>query len=162
MAPLRVRIYPDAALRKRAKEVRTVGAEEKQLLEFMGKTMYATKGIGLAAPQVGISKRLIVLDAGDGLLKIANPDIIEKSKSASPFEEGCLSIPGKLVEVRRPERITISFTNEDGKRIKKSFSGLAAKAMQHEIDHLDGKLIIDYLPWYKRAFPKKGTVKCPQ
>ncbi len=157
-----MRIYPDPALRKRAEEVGTVGTEEKQLLEFMRRTMYASKGIGLAAPQVGVAKRIIVLDTGNGLLKMVNPDITERDKSVSPLEEGCLSIPGKLVEVRRPEQITVSFTNEDGMRIKKSFSGLAAKAVQHEIDHLDGKLIIDYLPWFKRAFPKKGTAKYPQ
>lgn len=157
-----MRLYPDPLLRMRAEEVSAVGAEEKQLLEFMRSTMYANKGIGLAAPQVGITKRIIVLDTGDGLLKMVNPDITEKSESASPLEEGCLSIPGKIVEVRRPEQITVSFTDEDGMRITKGFGGLAAKAVQHEIDHLDGKLIIDYLPWYKRAFPKRGTAKCPQ
>ena len=157
-----MRLYPDPLLRMRAEEVGAVGAEEKQLLEFMRSTMYANKGIGLAAPQVGIAKRIIVLDAGDELIGMVDPDITMGSLSTSPLEEGCLSIPGKLVEVRRPEQITLSFTNESGARIKKSFSGLAAKAVQHEIDHLDGKLIIDYLPWYKRAFPKRGIAKCPQ
>ncbi|UCD55577.1 MAG: peptide deformylase [Candidatus Omnitrophota bacterium] len=146
---LEIKIYPDPVLRKKSQAIRQITDEEKRLIDYMTKTMYAARGIGLAAPQVGIAKRIIVIDAGDGLLKMVNPRIITK-KGTSLLEEGCLSIPEKEVEIQRAEEISVLYTDEKNNRTTKSFKGLTARAIQHEIDHLDGKLIIDYLPWFKR------------
>jgi peptide deformylase len=161
MVGLRIRKYPDPSLRKKARDVRDLGEEEKTLLAYMVETMYANQGIGLAAPQVGVAKRIIVLDAGEGLLRMANPEITQKSGRAS-CEEGCLSVPGRLVEIERAQKISVTFLDENGNRAEKNCGGLAAKAIQHEIDHLNGRLIIDYLPWYQRVFPKRGEAKCLQ
>jgi peptide deformylase len=152
---LEIRKHPEPVLRKKSKDIHRVTNREKELIGHMVETMYESRGIGLAAPQVGISKRIAVVDAGDGLLKMINPTIIER-KGASRLEEGCLSVSGAQVEVERAEEITVSFLDEVGKRITKNFKGLTARAVQHEIDHINGKLIIDYLPWYKRLFAGKG------
>lgn len=141
-------------LRKCAEVVARPGSVELTLIEQMVKTMYANQGIGLAAPQVGVSKRIIVVDAGEGLLKMLNPRVVLKS-GAAVAEEGCLSVPTQSAPVKRPVRISVTYINEVGKRLVDNFSGLTGRAIQHEIDHLDGKLIIDYLPWYKKVFPKK-------
>lgn len=156
-----IRTYPDPVLRRQSQAVGAVGEDEAGLISYMVETMYANQGIGLAAPQVGVTKRIIVVDAGKGLLKMVNPEIISTG-GLSALEEGCLSVPGKLVEIRRPERIVVSFIDEENAPFQKSFEGLAAKAVQHEIDHLNGRLIVDYLSWYGRLFPKRGKVKCLQ
>ncbi|MEE9500226.1 MAG: peptide deformylase [Candidatus Omnitrophota bacterium] len=160
-SPLEIKIYPDPILRKKSQDIQQVTDEEKRLIDYMIETMYANQGVGLAAPQVGVTKRIIVVDAGDGLLKMVNPRIITK-KGASLSEEGCLSIPERQVEIQRAEEVSVLYRDEKNRRTIKSFKGLTARAIQHEIDHLDGKLIIDYLPWYKKLFPKKGEVKCLQ
>ena len=159
--PLEIKTYPDPILRKEAQDVARVTDREKRLLNHMVETMYANQGIGLAAPQIGVAKRISVMDAGDGLLKMINPVILKK-KGASLLEEGCLSVPGRQVEIERAEELSVSFLDEGGKRTTKSLKGLSARAVQHEIDHLNGKLIIDYLPWYKRVFSKRGEVLCLQ
>lgn len=160
-APLEIKTYPAPILRKKAQAVGRVTDHERRLINHMVETMYANQGIGLAAPQVGVAKRISVVDAGDGVLKMINPVILEK-KGASVLEEGCLSILGRQVEIERAEDVSISFLDEKGKRTTKNLKGLSARAIQHEIDHLNGKLIIDYLPWYKRIFPKIGEVQCLQ
>lgn len=156
-----IKIYPDPILKKKSEPLHLVGEEEKKLINYMSETMYANQGVGLAAPQVGVSKRVIVADAGEGLLKMVNPRIVLKKGSFSS-EEGCLSLPGRTVEIQRAEEVSVSYTDENNARSVKNFKGLAARVIQHEIDHLDGKLIIDYLPWYKRVFPKRGEAKCLQ
>lgn len=161
MPSLEIKIYPDPVLRKKAATVRTVGEEEKNLMRFMTETMYASRGIGLAAPQVGISKKIIVADAGNGLLKIVNPEITERN-GAARLEEGCLSLPGKFVDMQRSEEISVSFVDENNNRLVKKFNGLLARVIQHECDHLNGKLIVDYLPWFKKVFPKKRATPCLQ
>jgi len=161
MADLRIRIHPDPALRKKSESVNSIADEEKELIAYMVDTMYANRGVGLAAIQVGIAKRIIVIDAGVGLLKMVNPEITSRS-GASVLEEGCLSVPGKLVGVERSERISVSYLDENNTRENREFDDLAAKAIQHEIDHLNGRLILDYLPWYHRIFPKRGEVQCLQ
>ncbi|OGW75796.1 MAG: peptide deformylase [Omnitrophica bacterium RBG_13_46_9] len=161
MGSLHIRTYPDPLLRKKSRELLQVTDEEKELIGYMVETMYANRGVGLAAPQVGVAKRIIVVDAQTGLLKMINPRMVS-AKGMSSLEEGCLSVPGRLVEVRRAEEISVSFMDMDNKESLKSFKGLTAKVIQHEIDHLDGKLILDYLPWYRRLLPKRGDVKCLQ
>ena len=161
MSSLEIKIYPDPVLRKKAEPLQSVGNEEKDFMRFMALTMYAGRGIGLAAPQVGISKRIIVADAGDGLVKMVNPEITQKSQTAS-LEEGCLSLPGKFVDMQRVEKISVSYIDENNNRLVKNFSGLIARVIQHEDDHLNGKLIIDYLPWFKKMFPKKREAPCLQ
>jgi len=148
-----IKKYPEGVLRKKTRAIMGPGAKEKKLFRDMADTMYATNGIGLAAPQVGISKSIAVVDTGEGLIKMINPEILSKRGTAS-LEEGCLSVPKHSVSVKRAEEIRLSYTDEDGKLCKKTFRGLTARAIQHEIDHLNGKLIIDYLPWYKKIFVK--------
>ena len=156
-----IKTYPNPVLRKKSEKVNRVTDEERKLIDYMTQTMYANEGIGLAAPQVGVAKRIIVGDSGRGLLKMVDPEITEKTGN-SFLEEGCLSVPGNFVEIQRAEEITVSFLDENGNALTKNFSGLTARIIQHEIDHLNGKLIIDYLPWYKKVFPKRGEVKCLQ
>lgn len=151
MVSLKIKTYPDPTLRKKSVDIGAVGEEERILIARMAEAMRANGGIGLAAPQVGVAKRIIVVDAGEGFFTMINPEITKKN-GVSLFEEGCLSLPGKLVRVERPEKISALFTDENNNRNEKSFSGMTAKVIQHEIDHLDGKLIIDYLPWYARLF----------
>jgi peptide deformylase len=161
MYDLRIRTHPDPILRQKSQKVSSVGEGEKKLLDYMVETMYANQGIGLAAVQVGITKRMIVIDAGEGVLKMVNPEITSASGS-SVLEEGCLSVPGKLVSVVRPERIRVSYIDENNTPKENEFASLTSKAIQHEIDHLNGKIILDYLPWYHRIFPKRGEVQCLQ
>lgn len=151
---MQIKLYPSAVLRKKSRKAAAVGASVQKLLADMVATMHATEGIGLAAPQIGVSKRVAVVDGEEGLLKMVNPRILSK-KGLSELEEACLSVPEKEVNVKRAEEILVSYLDENGKRCKKTFRGLTARIIQHEIDHLKGKLIIDYLPWYKRVF-KKG------
>jgi len=163
MAKLDIRISSDCVLRKKAGRVTVIGEAEKKLLADMAMTMRVAGGIGLAAPQVGVSKQVIIFDIGDGVVKMLNPRIASK-KGSSVFEEGCLSVPGVCVKIRRPEEILLAYTAETGKKCKETFRQLAARVIQHEIDHLNGKLIIDYLPWHKKVFlkktVKKGKNKC--
>ena len=119
----------------------------------MAMTMYSVNGIGLAAPQVGLDIKIIVIDIGQGLLKLVNPKII-KSEGISVLEEGCLSIPDTYVKVKRKQKIAVSALDNYGKPQLIRAEGLLAHALGQEIDHLNGKLIIDYLPFYKKMFVK--------
>ena len=154
MAILNIKKYPDKVLRKRCKEVQSIDGEIKRLLDDMAMTMYAVNGVGLAATQVGLDMRIIVIDIGDGLMKLINPKITKK-EGTSVMEEGCLSVPDVYVKVKRPESIVVSALNIDGKQELIKAEGLLAHAFGQEIDHLNGKLIIDYLPFYKRLFLRK-------
>ena len=154
MAILNIKKYPDKVLRKRCKEVQSIDGEIKRLLDDMAMTMYAVNGVGLAATQVGLDMRIIVIDIGDGLMKLINPKITKK-EGTSVMEEGCLSVPNVYVKVKRPESIVVSALNIDGKQELIKAEGLLAHAFGQEIDHLNGKLIIDYLPFYKRLFLRK-------
>ena len=154
MAILNIKKYPDKVLRKRCKEVQSIDGEIKRLLDDMAMTMYAVNGVGLAATQVGLDMRIIVIDIGDGLMKLINPKITKK-EGTSVMEEGCLSVPGVYVKVKRPAKIVVSALNIDGKQELIKAEGLLAHAFGQELDHLNGKLIIDYLPFYKRFFIRK-------
>jgi peptide deformylase len=145
--------YPNPALRKKAKEVKHVSSEQREVLDQMARAMYENEAVGLAAEQVNKDIRLAVIDARDshGLLKLVNPEIV-RTQGAEVMEEGCLSLPGVTVEVRRAEKIKVRAKNERGEEIIFELEGLIARVFQHEIDHLNGKVIIDYLNPIKRAF----------
>ncbi len=153
---LSIKTHPDPVLRKRARTIDRVSNAETELAERMGQIMYAAKGIGLAAPQIGISKKIIVVDTGKGLMKFFNP-LAAGGNALSGMEEGCLSVPEKVVSVKRASDIVLSYLDEDNNKKKETFSGLSARVILHEIDHLDGKLIIDYLPWHKRLLGLSGN-----
>ncbi|MDD5156210.1 MAG: peptide deformylase [Candidatus Omnitrophica bacterium] len=144
MEPLKIREYPDDILRKRCILIEEITDIEVKLFEEMLFTMRHFSGIGLAAPQIGIAKSLIVADIGEGAVRLANP-VILKTRGSDKMEEGCLSIPGAGVVIERPDEIIVSGLNEKGKVVELEARGLSARVLQHEIDHLRGKLIIDYL-----------------
>ena len=149
MQVLEIKKYPDKVLRKKCEEIEGISSYEKDLFSKMLFTMRRFQGIGLAAPQVGILKRLIVVDIGRGEIKLANPEIVEV-KGEDKLVEGCLSIPGAQVEVKRAYEVVVEGLNEENKLVQIKAKGLLARVLQHEIDHLDGKLIIDYLPFWRR------------
>jgi peptide deformylase len=136
--------FPNSVLRKKAQKIGKVTAAERSILADMANTMYLSQGVGLAAVQVGIDRQLAVVDTGNGLIKMMNP-IIVKKEGAETLEEGCLSCPGECVKVKRAKNITVSYLTEDGEVAELKAGGLLARAIQHEIDHLSGTLIIDYL-----------------
>lgn len=129
-------------LRNKAKLVTMIDDKILMLLEDMAETMYAANGVGLAAPQIGILKRLVVIDVGTGLMKLINPEIIKESGEQQDME-ACLSVPDKSGIVKRPEIVCIRALNEKGEIIEVEGTGLLARAFCHEIDHLDGTLFID-------------------
>jgi len=153
MAVLDVLKYPNPALRRRCSDVKIIDAEIRRLLDDMAMTMYAVNGVGLAATQVGLNMRIIVIDVGTRLLKLVNPRIVE-SQGSSVIEEGCLSVPDVYVKVKRKARLTVSALSYSGEQELIKAEGLLAHAFGQEIDHLNGKLIIDYLPFYRRVFMK--------
>lgn len=142
MAIRQIRKYGDDILRKKCRKVETVNDRMKTLLDDMLETMYINKGVGLAAPQVGILRRAIVVDVGEGAIKLVNPEIMESEGSQIDYE-GCLSIPGASGKVDRPQRIKVKAIDENGKEIVFEKTGYFARALCHEIDHLDGTLFID-------------------
>jgi len=133
----------DPVLRERAQEVKEVNDTIKKLLKNMADTMYDAKGVGLAAPQIGVSKRVIVVDVGEGLVELVNPEIIELSDETEIDIEGCLSIPGVQGEVERAKRIRVKGLDGDGNNVIINAEDFFARALQHEIDHLDGVLFVD-------------------
>ena len=155
--PIRtILIHPDSKLRKVSLEVKDLSGRLINLADDMLQTMYDAPGIGLAAPQIGLLVRLIVIDCNkeDELtqhpIQMFNPEIIETSDEKNIQEEGCLSIPNQFGEVERPSKITVRWIDRDGNEKQESFEGLWATCIQHEIDHLDGKLFIDYLSPLRR------------
>ena len=134
--------YPDSILRDKSKMVETINGEIITLAEDMAETMYLSRGIGLAAPQVGKSCCLIVADIGEGLLELFNPSIVSIEGSTA-FNEGCLSLPEIMLEIQRAEKIVVEGINRDGKKITFEAKDLMARVLQHEIDHLNGTLILD-------------------
>ena len=142
---LKVRVLDDPVLRQKAKLVKMVGPVERMLIATMFETMEAHKGIGLAAPQVGISEQIFIVDTGKEAFAVFNPKILKFSGS-EVMEEGCLSIPEIHVNVKRATAIEVEFLNEENHHVRAKLTGLTAKVFQHEFDHLQGKLIIDYLP----------------
>jgi len=144
-----IRIYGDDCLRTKSKPINAVGPEERLLIQGMLTTMYASQGIGLAAPQIGINQRLFVVDIGQGPVAVINPKIL-KTKGSDVMEEGCLSLPGVAVDVKRPQRIVVQYLDQDNRSVQMELSDLMARVFLHESDHLQGKLISDYAPFYKK------------
>lgn len=142
MAIRNIRKDGDEILRKKSREVEEINDKIITLLKDMAETMYNADGIGLAAPQVGVLKRLVVIDIGDGLIELINPKIVETS-GEQLYIEGCLSIPGKYGEVKRPAKTVVEALNPKGEKIRIEGEGLLAVALCHEIDHLDGILFKD-------------------
>lgn len=142
MAVLELRYKGDPVLRAKAKPVSKVTPRIVKLLKDMEETMYAADGVGLAAPQVGVSERLIVVDVGDGPLHLVNP-VLEEAQGVDVDREGCLSIPGIYGYVERHARVVVSGLDLEGRPTRVEGTGLLARALQHEIDHLDGVLFID-------------------
>ena len=164
MSQRKIVIEPDPILRKKSDNLEKVDNELRLLLDDMLETMYSAPGIGLAAVQVGILKRLIVIDISKDKEKknpifLINPEIISKSKNTSIYEEGCLSLPGHFAEIERPEECKIKYIDYDGKKKEMKANGLLATCIQHEIDHLNGILFIDYLSKLKKDMIIKKLVK---
>jgi peptide deformylase len=150
-------IHPDPRLKKLCQPIESVSTDIGKLAEDMLETMYDAPGVGLAAPQVGVLKRLFVMDCvkeeGESPRPMAliNPEIIATSDEVNTYEEGCLSIPEHYAEVTRPKRVTLRWLGLDGKTHEEEFDGLWATCAQHELDHLNGKLFIDHLGTIKRS-----------
>ena len=161
MAKLTILEFPDPRLRKKAVPVDSVDDELRTLIDDMFETMYAAPGIGLAATQVDVHRRLLVADvssSGDQPYALINPVILEKD-GVQVSEEGCLSVPGFYEEVERAEHIKVRYLNRDGDEIESVMEGLLAVCVQHEIDHLDGKLFVDYISETKRSRIRKRLLR---
>jgi len=162
MARLEVRLLGDPVLRTEAEPVESVDAELRRLAADMFETMYAEEGVGLAAPQVGISKRLIVIDAQSEDVKpfaLVNPEVVESSEDTDRGEEGCLSVPGVKELVERPLRVTVEATDLEGRSVRMEAEGLLGRILQHEVDHLDGILFFDRVSPLKRKMLLKKWEK---
>jgi peptide deformylase len=141
---LKIRLLNDPALRKKAEKIKEVTSRHREILSQMAQIMYAASGVGLAAPQIGICECLIVIDAGTGgLYKLMNPQIVKK-EGVWVMEEGCLSVPGVYLKIKRAKKVIVEAIDENAKPVKIEAEDLLACVFQHEIDHLNGKLIVDY------------------
>ena len=161
MAKLKILEFPDPRLRKKAAPVEVVDDELRRLIDDMFETMYEAPGIGLAATQVDEHKRVLVADVSpekDDPHVLINPEIIER-EGEIVTEEGCLSVPGIYAEVSRAERIRVRYLDRDGEAQEKDMDGLLAVCVQHEMDHLDGRLFVDYLSEAKRQRIRKRLLK---
>ena len=150
MSILDIRVLGDPILRQATTPVGEITDELRGLIADMFETMHHARGIGLAAPQVGRSERLAVIEIEDEPLVIINPEIVDRSGKAKA-EEGCLSIPDIYADVERPKEVTVRAMDQDGNTIEIQATDLLARCLQHEIDHLDGKLFVDYLSVLKRT-----------
>lgn len=142
MAVYKILVGNDPILKEQAKEVKKINENVIKLLENMADTMYDAEGVGLAAPQIGVSKRVIVVDVGEGLIELINPNIVETEGEQRGIE-GCLSVPGVQGEVVRAEKVVITGLNRKGESVQVSGTGLLARALLHEIDHLNGILFTE-------------------
>jgi peptide deformylase len=165
MAVKDIILHPDPRLKKVCAPVADISAEMRRLAEDMLSTMYDAPGIGLAAPQVGEMTRLIVMDcvkeenAKPRPMALFNPAVTWSSEETNVYEEGCLSIPEHFADVERPKRVRVAWQDMDGKRQEEEFDGLWATCVQHEIDHLNGKLFLDYLKPLRRQMITRKMVK---
>tara|TARA_Y100001960_G_scaffold318199_1_gene387632 strand:- start:463 stop:987 length:525 start_codon:yes stop_codon:yes gene_type:complete len=164
MALRQILTEPNKILRQKSLPVETVDKDLQNLMDDMLETMYAAPGIGLAAIQVGIPKRVIVLDIAqkEGTKKpifLVNPEIIQKSKNNSTYEEGCLSVPGQFAEIDRPDRCYIKYLDYHGEKKEIEAEGMLSTCIQHEMDHLEGILFIDYLSKLKKTMIIKKLSK---
>ena len=165
MSTLPIIIHPDPRLKKVCAPVAEIDADLRRLAENMLETMYEAPGIGLAAPQVGVMKRLFVMDcvkerdAAPQPMVLVNPEITWVSEEMNTYEEGCLSIPDQYAEIERPAEARMRWLDLDGKAHEEQFDGLWATCAQHEFDHLQGKLFIDYLKPLRRQMITRKMIK---
>lgn len=150
MADLEIKKYPDKIVRERCKEVKEVDDDILRLIEKMKKKMVEAEGVGLAANQVGIGKKIIIVLTENGPEAFINPKILKKSGEVEISEEGCLSLPGILLPIKRSKEILVDALDVDGKVLQIEAKDLLAKIFQHEIDHIEGRLIIDRISFFKR------------
>ena len=155
MAVLEICTFPNPVLKQKSRPIQKIDPKILQLVQDMAETMYSAPGVGLAAPQVGHSLRLAVIDVtpADGpkkLLVLINPEIVE-SWDEWEYDEGCLSVPGVSAEIVRPEGVRVRFLDDEGRLQEEEFHRLWSRVLQHEIDHLDGRLFVDYLSPMRRA-----------
>ncbi|MDI6890999.1 MAG: peptide deformylase [Thermodesulfovibrionales bacterium] len=163
MALLEIKKYPEKILKEKAAYVESIDSDIQRLIDDMVETMYAARGVGLAANQVGVLKRLCVIDTSireeeRPLIVLINPVIIEK-EGIEEAKEGCLSVPGYILTLKRSAKVYVKGLNREGKPIEIETRGLLSRVLQHEIDHLDGLLIIDRINPIKREFFKKRYKK---
>lgn len=166
MAVLEIKKYPDKVLKQKASQIENIDGKIQRLIDDMIETMYAAPGVGLAAPQVGVSKSLLVIDVshreeGDEktpLVVLINP-VLKAAEGEVESEEGCLSLPGYITAVCRAERVLVHGLDREGKPVQIQTEGLLCRALQHEIDHLNGTLLIDRISSIKREFFKKRFQK---
>ena len=164
MTVKKILIEPNKLLRQISKSVEKVGDEERMLMDDMLDTMYDAPGIGLAAIQIGVPKRIIVMDIGRGENKkepryFVNPVIKNKNEEKAKYEEGCLSVPDQFAEIERPNTCEVEYLDYNGKKQKLKADGLLATCIQHEMDHLEGILFIDYLSKLKKSMIIKKLSK---
>lgn len=153
-----IKLFGNPILRKKTQRVERITEEEKGILSRMAQIIYDKGGIGLAANQIGIDKCMAVIDVGDGLYKLINPRII-KREGSQILEEGCLSIPGVCIKVKRAGKVKVEALNENAEPISLESEGLMACCLQHEIDHLNGKLILDYASFLQKLKIKRTLSK---
>ena len=161
MAILNILEFPDSRLRTIAKPVEVVDDEVRQLIDDMFETMYEAPGIGLAASQVNVHKRIVVMDLGEDRsapMVFINPQIVDR-QGGQVYQEGCLSVPGIFADVTRADTITVQYLDRSGQAQELTTDGLLAVCIQHEIDHLEGKLFVDYLSPLKREMVRKKLAK---
>ena len=156
---------PNPLLRQKANKIQSVGIKEKEIAKKMMQIMLKAPGVGLAANQIGILKQIVTIFFVDQETKeetqytLFNPNIISYSQEKIVMEEGCLSLPEQFAEIERPQNIVVEYLDEDNKQIKKEVSGMESRILQHEIDHLSGKLFVDYLSSLKRNIMIKKVQK---
>jgi len=158
MARLELRIYPDPVLRGKASPVKNIDDKIRKLIADMAETMYASEGVGLAAPQIGSLSQIVTVDIGEGLISLINPRIVEY-EGKDVMEEGCLSLPDIRLEVERYKRVLVEGVDDDGKEVSIEAEDLLARVFQHEIDHLQGILIIDKIPPVQRQLIRSKLKK---
>ena len=166
MAVLEILTYPNSTLKRRAEEVEKVDGKIRKLISDMVDTMYANGGVGLAAPQVGVPKRVVVVDVrlydpSTSLISIINPEVVTEGGEVI-HEEGCLSVPECVEGIKRRKWIKVKGLNERGREIEVEGEGMLAFALQHEIDHLDGRVILDRMSRIKRDLYKKRLQKAKE
>jgi peptide deformylase len=153
-----IRIYPDPILKKKTLPIKNINGKVKEVADRMVEVVYANKGIGLAAPQIGILSQIIVVDYGERLRTLINPKIVE-GEGESVMEEGCLSLPTIEVPVKRMEKVFVRGWNLEGKEVSLELFGFPGRVYQHEIDHLHGILIIHHISRLRRELLIKRTIK---
>jgi peptide deformylase len=167
MAVKDLKIYPDPVLRQRCQEVEAFDQDLARFIDDLAESMYAHRGVGLAAPQVGELLRVAVVDVAQQeddpvLFELVNPEIVAASEELSDYEEGCLSFPGEAEMVTRPSRVTVRARDRRGQPFEIEAEGLLATALQHEIDHLDGVVFIDHISRLKRSLVERRMKKKAQ